>query len=43
MELSGSNIKNFFIFSQKKSSLIFKETELFCISGNKNPKKLLIF
>ena len=34
MELSGSNIKKF---------LIFQETELFYISGNVNPKKLLIF
>ena len=67
MELSNSNIKNFFIiqeveapkklliFSQKKAFLIFpetetppkifvfQETELAYISGNGNPKKLLIF
>ena len=62
MELSNSNIKNFFmlqeveaprkllIFSQKKAFLIFaetetvfQETELSYISGNGNPKKLLIF
>ena len=34
MELSGSNIKKF---------LIFLERKLFYISGNVNPKKLLIF
>ena len=34
MELCGSNVKKF---------LIFQETELFYISGNRNPKKLLIF
>ena len=55
MELSGSNIKKFFLFSQKKAFLIFRETEttkklfifqeteLSYISGNGNPKKLLIF
>ena len=35
MELSNSNIKNFFIFSQKKAVLIFHETE--------TPEKFLIF
>ena len=45
MELSGSNIKKLFIFSQKKDFVIFRETErkdslyfiemeLFYISGN---------
>ena len=55
MELSGSNIKKFFLLSQKKAFLIFRETEttkklfifqeteLSYISGNGNPKKLLIF
>ena len=40
MELSGSNTKNFFIFSQKKALLIFREIELFNILGNRNPKKI---
>ena len=35
MEFSGSNIKKFFIFSQKKAFLIFQEAE--------TPKKFLIF
>ena len=35
MELSGSSMKKIFVFSQKKSSLIFQET--------KTPKKFLIF
>ena len=55
MKLSNSNIKKFVIFSQKKAILIFqetetpknffifRETELSYISGNGNPKKLLIF
>ena len=76
MKFFSSNIKKFFIFSQKKAVLIlqetetpkkflrfyqkkafqlfremetpkkylrFKETELSYISGNGNPKKLLIF
>ena len=43
MELSGSNVKKFLIFSQKNAFLIFKESELSYISGNGNPKKLLIF
>ena len=34
MDLSGSNIKKF---------LIFQETKLSYISGNGNPKKLLLF
>ena len=29
----------FLIFSQEKAFLIFRETELFYISGNGNPKK----
>ena len=55
MELSSSNIKKLLIFSQIKTFLIFRETEIpkkFLIfqetklsytSGNGNPKKLLIF
>ena len=55
MELSGSNIKKFLIFSQKKAFLIFRETEtpkkflifqemeLSYISRSGNPKKFLIF
>ena len=55
MKLSGSNIKEFLIFSQKKVFLIyqetetlkklfmFQETELSCISGNESPKNLVIF
>ena len=35
MELSGSNIKKIFIFSQKEAFLIFREI--------KTPKKLFIF
>ena len=38
MELFGSSVKKF-LFSQKKSFLIFQGTELLCISGNGNPKK----
>ena len=55
MELSNFNIKKVLIFSQKKAFLIFRETEKptnflmfqetesFHISGNGNPRKLLIF
>ena len=55
MELSSSNIKKFLIFSQKqaflkfwkmktsKKFLMFQETELSYISGNRKPKKLFIF
>ena len=55
MELSSSNFKEFPIFSQKKTFVIFRETEtpkffftfqdakLSYISGNGNTKKLLIF
>ena len=43
MELSGSNIKKFLIFFQKKAFFIFQETELSYISGNRNHQKLLIF
>ena len=51
MELSGSNIKKFLVFSQKKVFLIFRETDISkkflvfqemkvsYISGNGNPKK----
>ena len=39
MELSGSNIKKV-IFSLNKAFLVFKETELFYISGNRTPKKI---
>ena len=35
MELSGSNIKKFLIFSQKKTFLVFRETE--------TPKKVFVF
>ena len=54
MELSSFNIKKFLIFSQNKALLIFQETEtpkkcvifrekeLSYISGNGNPKKILI-
>ena len=38
MEISGSSFKKF-IFSQKKSFLIFQETKLSGISGNGNPEK----
>ena len=55
MELNGSNIKKFPIFSQKKAFLIFREIktpkknfiiqemELSYISENGNPKKHLHF
>ena len=55
MEFSGSSIKKFLIFSQKKAFLIFwetetpkkkftfQETELSYISRNGNPKELLLF
>ena len=55
MELNGSNIKKFSIFSQKKAFLIFREMktqkkkfiiqemELSYISENGNPKKHLYF
>ena len=43
MELFGSNIKKFLIFSQKKVFLIFREVELSYILGNRKPlKKFLI-
>ena len=35
MERSGSNIKKFLIFSQKKTFLVFRETE--------TPKKVFVF
>ena len=41
MELSSSSIKKFIIFSQKKTLLIFREMELFYISENGNPPKIL--
>ena len=55
MELSGTNITKFLIFSEKKAFFIFletespkkllllQETELSYISGNGNRKKPLIF
>ena len=43
MELSGSIIKKFLIFSQNNYFLIFQLTELSYISGNGNPKKLFMF
>ena len=55
MKLSSTNIKKCLLFSLKKAFLIFwktktpikflifQETELFDISRNGNPKKLLIF
>ena len=41
MGLPGSNIKKFLIMSQKKVFPIFREMELFYISGNKNTEKIL--
>ena len=41
MELSSSDIKKFLIFSQKKHFLIFREIEIFYISGKGNPPKIL--
>ena len=43
MELFGSNIKQCLTVSQKKIFLIFQETELFYISGSRDPKLSLIF
>ena len=55
MGLSGSSIEKVFVFSQKKAFLIFwemetpkkflifQETELSYISGNRNPKNFLYF
>ena len=40
MVLSGSNIKKFLIFSQKKAFHIFWEMELSYILGNRNPEKI---
>ena len=40
MELSGSNIKKFLIFSQRKAFLIFWKMELFYILGDANPEKI---
>ena len=40
MELSDLNIKKFFIFSQKKAFLIFREMKLSYILGNENPGKI---
>ena len=46
MEFSSLNVKNFFIFSQKKAFLIFREMELFkktsYISGGNFSKNFLI-
>ena len=41
MECSGSNIKKFLIFSQKKAFLIFREVERSYIPGNGNTEKIL--
>ena len=41
MELSGSNIKKFLIFSQKKAFLKFREMKLFYILENGSPEKIL--
>ena len=55
MKLSGSKVKKFLMFSQKKGFPLFRETktqkkfltfqitEFSYISGNRNPKKLFIF
>ena len=47
MKLPSSNIKNFLVFSQKKTFLIFQETltpeKFIYILGKGNPKKLLTF
>ena len=40
MELSGSNIKKFLIFSQKKAFLIFWGIELSYILGNGDLEKI---
>ena len=40
MELSGSNIRKFPIFSQKKPFLILLEMECFYVLGNGNPQKV---
>ena len=40
MELSGSNIRKFLIFSQKKPFLILLEMECFYVLGNRNPEKV---
>ena len=40
MQISGSNIKKFLIFSQKKAFLTIWEMELFYILGNDNPQKI---
>ena len=43
MELSGSNIKRFLIFSQKKAFLIFREMKLFIFQETKTRKSSLYF
>ena len=40
IELSSSNIKECFIFSQKKAFLISQEMKLSYIFGNGNPEKI---
>ena len=40
MELLGSNIKKFFICSQKKTFLIFREMDIIYILGNRSPEKI---
>ena len=37
MKRSSSNIRKILIFSQKKAFLIFREMQLLCILGNRNP------
>ena len=44
MELSGSNIRKFLIFSQNKPYLILLEMECFYVLGNgKSPKRFSYF
>ena len=41
MKFSSSNIQKFLMFSAKKAFVIFQKTELFYISENGNPDKIL--
>ena len=43
MELSDSEIKKFLIFFQKKTFLIFQETELSYNSGKGSPEKNVLY
>ena len=43
MELSGSSIKKFLIFSRKKALLRFQETKLFLFHDTETPKKLFVY